>query len=111
MQPSPYQFEKPADFDKHEGNTYSFGSQNPTSLANESVASGMTEKRDYMDSLKELQNAGRIGALGLGQVNIDKLQSHLNQRTMSPAGTETRCFRPTNSSEKKFEIDRSTNMP
>ena len=64
-----------------------------------------------MDSLKELQNAGRIGALGLGQVNIDKLQSHLNQRTMSPAGAETRCFRPTNSSDKKLEIDRSTNMP
>ena len=36
-----------------------------------------SDQRDYLDKLKQMQRDGQIGALGLGKIDLDKLESHL----------------------------------
>ena len=51
-----------------------------------------SDQRDYLDKLKQMQRDGQIGALGLGKIDLDKLESHLSRGTYSPSANETRCL-------------------
>ena len=50
------------------------------------------EERDYLETLKQLQKGGQIGSLGMGTIDLDKIQNHLQRGTATPSATETRII-------------------